>query len=670
MNYVLGRQNKMRHLISLLCIFLCVAFITSCNAPSEPLSQKMESTRKTSPLSKKEALRQRDISFLHWQNMAETAHNSGNLDAAELAYRKLLAIDPANSRAIYGLKHLETERRHNSLITTAEKQLKQGDAIAAQKTLYPVLIENSKHRHALALQRQIEEQKLKNNYRPKLNDNARKPISLEFRDASLHTIFEMISQLSGINFILDKEVRPDFKASILIKDSTIENTVKMLLLSNHLEQKIINSNTVLIYPNTPERNSENQELVVKSFYLGNADVKQTLNMVVTIIKSKDIYFDERLNLLVVRDTPDKMAIAEKLIMSQDLAEPEVMLEMEVLEVSTNRLKELGIRYPDQLSAGVVGDVASGIAGAAVGGVLSLNQLHNITDDMVKVTLPDPTLLLKLSKTDTESNLLANPRIRVKNREKAKIHIGERVPVITTTSSVNIGIAESVNYLEVGLKLGVEPDIHIEDDVSIKVELEVSNIIDTITTASGSKTYRLGTRTAQTTLRLKNGETQVLAGLIQDMDRTSAQKVPLLGDIPLLGRLFSSHGSDKNKTEIMLLITPHIVRNLERPSVGITEFMSGTSTSGSISSDYTTTPSASGDRSHDSSPTVYTDTTRADDSLTTQPVSVPMPLETTETTDSTLDTSPQTPVLMPYRAPELLSVPKEQSTNPVMTEDSY
>jgi len=663
-NCLLGRQHKMKHLITLLCL----VFITSCNAPSEQLSQAMEKARKISPISKKEAVRQRDLSMLRWQSMAETAHNSGDLDGAELAYRNLLAIDSANSRAIYGMEQLAIERRHRAIITAAAKQLKQGDTATAQRTLQPVLIENPKHRQALSLQRQIEEQQLKNNYRPTLNDNARKPISLEFRDASLHTIFEMISQLSDINFILDKEVRPDLKASILMKDSTIEDAVKMLLLSNHLEQKIINSNTVLIYPNTPERNSDNQELVVKSFYLGNADVKQTLNMIATIIKSKDIYLDERLNLLVVRDTPDRIAIAEKLIASQDLAEPEVMLEMEVLEVSTNRLTELGIRYPDQLSAGVVGNIASGVTGGAVGGVLSLNQLHNINDDMVRVTLPDPTLLLKLSKTDTDSNLLANPRIRVKNREKAKIHIGERVPVITTTSSVNIGIAESVNYLEVGLKLSVEPDIHIEDDVSIKVELEVSNIIDTITTSSGSKTYRLGTRTAQTTLRLKNGETQVLAGLIQDMDRTSAQKVPLLGDIPLLGRLFSSHGSDKNKTEIMLLITPHIVRNLERPAVGVTEFMSGTSASGSVSSSgFAQTSSTYTSPVHASRNETLTDTTTGDDNAAITPVSIPVPMETT---DSSTNTAPQTQPLLPYQAPVLPHVQQEQNINPVMSEESY
>ena len=185
--------------------------------------------------------------------------------------------------------------------------------------------------------------------------------------------------------------------------------------------------------------------------------------------------------------------------------------------------------------------------------------------------------LNLRKEDSDTNLLANPRIRVRNREKAKIHIGEKVPVITTTSTANVGIAESVSYLDVGLKLDVEPNIYLENEVAIKVGLEVSNIVREIKSSSGTLTYQVGTRNASTSLRLKDGETQALAGLISDEDRSSANKIPGLGEIPLLGRLFSSHRDERSKTEIILLITPHIVRNLVRPGSDILEFTSGTDT---------------------------------------------------------------------------------------------
>src|SRR6185295_8988906 len=186
-------------------------------------------------------------------------------------------------------------------------------------------------------------------------------------------------------------------------------------------------------------------------------------------------------------------------------------------------------------------------------------------------------LLSLRQEDGSTNLLANPRIRVKNREKASIHIGDRVPVLTTTAAAaGTFVSQSVNYLDVGLKLEVEPLIYLDDDVGIKVGLEVSNITNTIQSPNGGAlTYQIGTRTANTVLRMRDGETQILGGLINDEDRRNASRVPGLGDLPVLGRLFSSHSHNTAKTEVTLLITPHIVRTLARPDARTVEFSAGT-----------------------------------------------------------------------------------------------
>jgi general secretion pathway protein D len=272
-------------------------------------------------------------------------------------------------------------------------------------------------------------------------------------------------------------------------------------------------------------------------------------------------------MLTMRDTPEAIRMAEKLIAAQDLAEPEVMLELEVLEVGRNRLTELGIRYPSQLSVGVEG------AGGA--GSVTLAESKGSWAGLTRINITDPAVILNLQKQDGDTNLLANPRIRVRNREKAKIHIGDKLPVITTTSTANVGVSESVTYLDVGLKLDVEPNVFLEDEVGIKVGLEVSNVVQQIKSASGTLTYRLGTRNTATSLRLKNGETQVLAGLLQDEERNTADKVPGLGDLPVIGRLFGSHRDEHNKTEIILLITPYVVRNIERPDAATLEFASGT-----------------------------------------------------------------------------------------------
>jgi general secretion pathway protein D len=172
-------------------------------------------------------------------------------------------------------------------------------------------------------------------------------------------------------------------------------------------------------------------------------------------------------------------------------------------------------------------------------------------------------------------VLANPRIRVKNREKAKVLIGDKVPVVTTTATTNVGVASSVSYLDVGLKLDVESTVSLQDEVSMKVALEVSTIVKEVPIANGGLAYQVGTRTAATTLVLRDGETQILAGLINDEERNTLSKVPGLGDLPWVGKLFTSQNLTHNKTEIALLITPRIVRNISRPAKMDSEFHFGT-----------------------------------------------------------------------------------------------
>ena len=513
--------------------------------------------------------RQRDLAVQRYLALAETARSANSLDAAEAAYRRVLALDAANSRATNGLAVLRLERGHRALLTEAEDLLKQGNADAAHAKAREILTENSTHRDAQALVRRIEQQSMKAaTATPQLSATLRKPITLEFRDATLRSVFELISKHTGLNFIFDRDVKSDMRTTVFVRDTSIEDVIRFVLVTNQLERRVLNETTLLIYPNTPAKTRDYRELVVKSFYLANADVKHTANMIKALIKTRDIYVDEKLNLLVIRDTPEAVRIAERLVANQDLAEPEVMLEVEVLEVGTTLLSELGIRWPDQISASLVG--AAGTAGT-----ITLPEWQNRNSGLVRLSVTDPFLVLNLKNQNGRTNILANPRIRVKNKDKAKIHIGDKVPVITTTATGTGFVSESVNYLDVGLKLEVEPTIYLEDEVGIKVGLEVSNIVREIASKSGTLTYQVGTRNAATTLRLKDGETQVLAGLISDEDRRSAAKVPLLGDLPVVGRLFTNNNDTASKTEIVLLITPRVVRNLKRPGIQLEEFPSGT-----------------------------------------------------------------------------------------------
>jgi general secretion pathway protein D len=509
------------------------------------------------------------VAVQNWLSMGDNALGAGRFDDADEAYRKALRFDERNARAYQGVQAVEMARRHKAALAEADAALKAGNKAEATSRLKQILAENPKNREAAALLRQIDEQQVKaEQAEPALGAALKKPITLEFRDAPLRQVFELISKQTGLNFIFDRDVSPDAKATVYVKNTSIEDVIRFVLVTNQLDRKVLNENTVLIYPNNPQKARDYKDLVVKSFYLANADVKQTATMVRQLVKTRDLFIDEKLNLLVVRDTPEAVRIVEKLVASQDLAEPEVMIEVEVLEVSHNTLTQLGIQWPGQVAAGIVG--AGGVPGQITGA-----ELKGFNSGLVRITVPDPLIALNLRQQAGRTNILANPRIRAKSREKARIHIGDKVPVITTTAGATGFVSESINYLEVGLKLEVEPQVYLDNDVGIKVGLEVSNVGAQTKTSSGTIAYTVGTRNTATTLRLHDGETQILAGLISDEDRRSASQVPGMSKLPVLGRLFKSTDDNVTKTEIVLLMTPRVVRNIERPAARIEQFSSGT-----------------------------------------------------------------------------------------------
>ena len=514
-------------------------------------------------------LRHRAVAVQRFLQAGDNARAAGQLDAAETAYQKAQRFDADNANVKAGLAAVARERASLSVVREAEEAYKRGELDTALNKAKEVLQANPTQRDARAIARKVEEQKMKaEQTSPQLAAALKETITIELRDAPVRTVFELLSKKSGLNFVYDRDVPPDLRVTVFVKDTTIEEVIRFVLVTSQLERRVLNPNTVLIYPNTPNKAQAYRELTVKSFYLANADVKQTANMVRSLAKTRDLFVDEKLNLLVVRDTPEAIRMVEKLIANHDLAEPEVMLEVEVLEIGHSELSQIGVEWPGRAALGVQG--AAGVPGQITG-----TEAQNLSSGMFRLTVSDPLIALNLRQQAGRTNVLANPRIRVKNKEKARIHIGDKVPVITTTAGATGFVSESVNYLDVGLKLEVEPLVHLEDDVGIKVGLEVSNISNEVKTGSGTVAYQVGTRNANTTLRLRDGETQVLAGLISDEDRRSAQKVPGLAQLPVLGRLFSSNNDTVNKTEVVLLITPRVLRNIERPGVRLEEFNSGT-----------------------------------------------------------------------------------------------
>ena len=518
---------------------------------------------------------------------ADAALQAGRDDAAEARYRDILKLHAENPRARAALVSIETLRSNRVLLKDARAALEKGEAELARGKLRSVLAREPGQADALALMKQVDEKigKPKSADSPRLAAIYRRPVTLQFRDAPIRTIFDALSRQSGLNFVFDKDVRTDTRLTIFASDTSIVDALDMLLKTGQLAKKVLSDNTLLIYPALPAKLREYQDLVVKGFFLSNTEAKQMVNLVRSMAKTRDVYIDEKLNLLVIRDTPEAVRLVEKLVLMADQPEPEVMLEVEILEVKRSRLQELGLQWPNQFSVltpEVVPKTTVGLGGVIVTesvtrSVLTIESLRNLTRADIAVS-PNPSLNLRKDAGDV--NILANPRIRVKNKEKAKIHIGDKVPVITSNVTSTGVTSESVSYLDVGIKVDVEPQVHLEGDVGIKVGLEVSNIVQQVKSATGTLTYQLGSRNANTVLRLKDGETQVLAGLISDEDRSGASKVPGLGDIPLLGRLFANKRDELSKTEIVLLITPRIIRNIERPQLADSEFFGGTESAAS------------------------------------------------------------------------------------------
>jgi general secretion pathway protein D len=491
---------------------------------------------------------------------ADAVRNAKRWGDARALYGRVLAIDPNNARALSGMAAIERDQKHAGHLQEARDQMIAKKPETAYSLVRKVLLENPQHPEALALQQELRSAQEPSRVPPHLKPPFDKPVTLELREANIKMVFEALSKATGINFILDKDIKPDTKATVYVKKARVEDAIEMVLATNGLQKKVLSETNALIFPNTQAKLKDYEDLMIRSFYFTNAKAKDVAALIKTVLKVKDIHVDERLNMLVMRDTPEVIRVAEKLVDGNDLPDPEVMLEIEVMEVSRSRLQELGIQYPNQLS--VIG----------TNNAITLEALRQVDSSAISVS-PLPSLRFKKETGDT--NLLANPRIRVRNNEKAKVQVGDRVPIITTTSTANVGSSETVSYVDVGLKLEVEPRITLDDHVNIKVGLEVSSLGESTTLENGSKVYQIGTRNAGTVLRLRDGETQVLAGLISEDERKSANKVPGVGDIPLLGRLFSNNSDERVKTEIVLAITPRVLGNISRPDAEIAEYWSGT-----------------------------------------------------------------------------------------------
>lgn len=423
-----------------------------------------------------------------------------------------------------------------------------------------------------------------------LNLKSNKPITLKFKDAKIKEVFNILSQLSGINFIFDEALK-DSNVSVYLENATFQQALDILTGINKLGKKTLNESTIIIYPKNPEKAKQYEDLYVQTFYLNKLEAKKAVNLIRTMLQVKKIYVNEDMNAIVIRDTPEVIEVTRKILEANDIPDAELVLEVEVMEIAKTNTQNFGLvlsRYAVSAAAAANGSnsflldtlpttitTASGETNASTGGPANLLQIFNWNNYGGFLTIPSATF--NFAKTLSDAETLANPRLRVKNREKAKFNVGQRVPITTTsTAGSTIGYSVNVQYVDVGVKLNAEPTVQLNNEVVMKLSLEVSSILSRETVGGDQATtvVTIGTRNLDTVLTLKDGETSIIGGLIRDDKSSSKQKVYLLGDIPIVGTLFSGNADTREKSELVLAITPHIVRGLALPESDVAAFWSG------------------------------------------------------------------------------------------------
>jgi general secretion pathway protein D len=436
-----------------------------------------------------------------------------------------------------------------------------------------------------------------------LNLKSTKPITLKFKDAKIKEIFAIISQLSGINFIFDEGMK-DQNVSIYLENATFQQALEIICGINKLSKKVLNESTIIIYAKSPEKAKQYEELFVQTFYLNKLDAKKAVNLIRTMLQVKKIYVNEEMNTLVLRDTREVIDVAQKILEANDVPDAEVLLEVEVIELSKKNTESFGLalsRYgisanvltPSQQffsdtfnpTTATTTTTTGTTATVTTANPANLLNAFNIKGYGGYVTVPNATF--NFGKSLANGETLSNPKIRVKNREKAKFNVGTRVPITTTSSPTGGGVSVNVQYVDVGVKVNAEPTIQLNNDVAIKLGLEVSSILQKEAVGSDKATtvVTIGTRNLDTVLSLKDGETSIIGGLIQDIKSDNKDKIFLLGDIPFIGALFSNQNKSNDKTELLLAITPRIIRGITVPDNEVSAFWSGREDDPSISKPY-------------------------------------------------------------------------------------
>jgi len=398
------------------------------------------------------------------------------------------------------------------------------------------------------------------------------PEGLNFRAAPNDVIIRALATMAKVNVVFDPAFRPA-PISFEARNQTFAEALQSIAASTQNFYRVTAPRTVTIVPDTPAKRREYEEDVVRTFYLSNADVKETMDLLRIVIDARRIGGMQGTNAITITDTAERVEAAGRLISMIDKARPEVLINVELLEVSRNRLAEYGLQFasPNDKTgpSGISGSADANRAG------LTLNDLKNLTGSQILMSNV-PALYYRLLKDEGTGRVLANPQLRAQVGMSAQAQFGERVPVPVTTFSpiatggVNQQPITSFNYENIGVNIDITPRTHMNNDVTLALAISVTSISGV--GFGGLPTF--GNRLVKTTIRLRDGETNMLAGLIRDDERKSQRGIPGLSDIPGVGRLFGHSKDERQQTDVILMLTPRIVRVLELTEEDLRAFQMG------------------------------------------------------------------------------------------------
>jgi general secretion pathway protein D len=401
------------------------------------------------------------------------------------------------------------------------------------------------------------------------------PITVKLTEDS-KVIYQTIGQLAGINVLFD----PDYtsrRIKVELNGVTLEDALQITALESKTFWRPVTGNTIFVAQDNPAKRKELEQSVLKTFYLQNLSQPTELQDVVNAIRAVlDVQRVQQLlsqNALVVRGTPDQIALAEKLVEDLDKARPEVIVDIAVLQVSKDRSRTLGLSPPTSATVTLQSNINTTTTTTSTTGTttptssgstgLELNTLGNLNATDFQVTIPSANLSAVMGDTDTK--MLQNPQVRALDNQKATLKIGERVPVATGSFQPGIGgvginplVNTQFQYLDVGVNIDVTPHVHADREVTLKITMEISSVVGQ-SSIGGISQPIIGQKKIEHEIRLKDGESSLIGGILDDSQTRSLAGIPGLAQIPILGYLFGQRSQDHSQDETVFAITPHIIR---------------------------------------------------------------------------------------------------------------